>query len=221
LIFDLKEGDIMKKKGISLFISVSILITFISGQTDEVLIWTDRGCGASYTVDELIIVYFAPYDGEEFEIWAYDAIMTKKLIYEGVGDGHTFSVELAAELPAGPLTFIIKMPCAGECEYCDMCDYGQCTVIVEKPDPCQNHCTNGIQDCGEYGVDCGGGCPFIDSDADGVEDCLDECPTKRGDPSNKGCPSTTNMYWILGGIGGILVIGGGVALWKMRERTAT
>jgi hypothetical protein len=112
-------------------------------------------------------------------------------------------------------------------------------------DPCQDHCTNGVQDCGEYGVDCGGGCPFIDSDGDGVEDCLDlcpnsrcnkvdaqgcetdvdsdgvfdcddDCPTEKGDASNRGCPSNMNMFLILGGIGGIVAIGGGLALWGMR-----
>jgi hypothetical protein len=46
-------------------------------------------------------------------------------------------------------------------------------------DPCKNHCTNGKQDCGEYGVDCGGDCLFKDSDRDGIEDCLDMCPQSR------------------------------------------
>jgi hypothetical protein len=44
-------------------------------------------------------------------------------------------------------------------------------------------------------VDCGGGCPFIDSDSDGVEDCKDECPNEKRITSNNGCPR--EWYWYL------------------------
>lgn len=112
-------------------------------------------------------------------------------------------------------------------------------------DPCRNHCTNGKKDCGEYGLDCGGGCPIIDSDRDGIEDCRDACPSSRcdrvdangceidadhdgvadceddcpdekGDPSNKGCPNDMNLIWILGCIGGV-VAAGGLASWGIRN----
>ncbi|MBU7043566.1 MAG: zinc-ribbon domain-containing protein [Theionarchaea archaeon] len=112
-------------------------------------------------------------------------------------------------------------------------------------DPCegQGHCTNGVQDCGEYGIDCGGGCPFIDSDNDSVEDCKDlcmnsrcnkvdtqgcetdidgdnvydcedDCPNEPGEASNRGCPNNMNLILILGGIGGIIIIGGGLIFWN-------
>ncbi|MGC1119775.1 MAG: HEAT repeat domain-containing protein [Candidatus Methanofastidiosia archaeon] len=76
-------------------------------------------------------------------------------------------------------------------------------------------------------MDCGGGCSFIDSDKDGVEDCMDfcpnsqcnivdargcetdldndgvadcedDCPDKKGDASNRGCPRTTPLLYVLG-----------------------
>lgn len=101
--------------------------------------------------------------------------------------------------------------------------------------PCENHCDNGKKDCGEHGVDCGGGCPFKDSDHDSVEDCIDkcpnsrcnrvdmngcetdvdadgvmdcedECPTEKGDASNNGCPAA-NVVVILAGIGGAAAAG--------------
>ncbi len=235
----------MKKMESSLLISMGILLLMaVPSQQNEELVWTDRGCDASYIIGEPITIYFQPHEGVEFELWAYDAIMHEKLLSSGVSDGQTYSVEVTAESPPGPLTFVLKMPCESDCQYCDMCDYGQCTVHVEVYDPCQDHCTNREQDCGEYGVDCGGGCPFTDSDADGVEDCIDlcpdslchrvdahgcetdtdtdgvtdcedECPNEQGDPSHKGCPSTSTNLLILG-IGIIAV--GGLALWRMRQK---
>ena len=110
-------------------------------------------------------------------------------------------------------------------------------------DPCAGHCSNEIQDCGEYGVDCGGGCPVVDSDTDGVEDCIDlcpdtlcdrvdangcetdtdedsmsdcedECPNERGDPSTNGCP-TNDYVWI---IPATAVVGGVVAYRCFRNK---
>ncbi|MGC1123144.1 MAG: zinc-ribbon domain-containing protein [Candidatus Methanofastidiosia archaeon] len=112
-------------------------------------------------------------------------------------------------------------------------------------DPCQDHCTNRQRDCGEYGVDCGGGCPFIDSDLDGVEDCKDlcgnsrcnkvdingceidvdrdgvmdcedDCPNEQGDPSERGCPKSMNWFMILGGIGAAAVVGSGLVIWGLK-----
>jgi len=140
-------------------------------------------------------------------------------------------------------------PCTGvECDntcegydlWTQMCENGECapSSLIEANstqcgyDPCTDHCNNGKQDCGEYGVDCGGGCPFIDSDSDGVEDgmdlcpdtpcdrvdangcetdvdeddvpdCEDECPDERGDPSNRGCPDERVEYIVI-----IILIGG-------------
>ncbi len=235
----------MKKRELSLLTSVAMLVLMaaLSGQPDDALLWTDRGCDASYTVDDLITVYFVPEDGEEYELWAYDALMNAQLLSEGVGNGQTLNITVTAYPPLGPLTFVFKMPCKGECELCDMCDYGQCTVTVV--DPCADHCTNRIQDCGEYGVDCGGGCPVKDADSDGVEDCMDlclnskcdkvdengcetdadgdgvtdcddECPDEKGDPSNRGCPHSNNLL-IVGGIG-VAVFVGGLAVWRMKSR---
>ena len=93
-------------------------------------------------------------------------------------------------------------------------------------DPCRDHCTNGKQDWGEYGVDCGSGCPIRDIDRDSVEACIvlcsncrcirvdangcetdvdddgvldfeDDCPDKKGDDSNRGCPDNVNLIWIV------------------------
>jgi hypothetical protein len=104
--------------------------------------------------------------------------------------------------------------------------------------PCENHCYNGQKDCQEYGVDCGGGCPFTDSDSDGVEDCMDqcqnsrcnrvdargcetdvdndgvkdcddECPQEEGDPSNRGCPNSALPLVV--GIGAAAAVAGGLA----------
>lgn len=235
----------MKKMEISL-ISVSILLLTAvpPGQFNEQLVWTEKGCDVSYTVGDLITVYFAPYEGEEFELWAYDAVMNETLLCEGIGDGHTYDMTVTAEPPLGPRTFMLKMPCPGDCEFCDLCDFGQCTITIEEHDPCEDHCVNRKQDCGEYGVDCGGGCPFIDSDRDGVEDCRDmcphsrcnrvdaqgcevdsdkdgvtdcedECPYERGDPSHKGCPGSSSL--ILKVIG-IMAVGGALALWRMKSK---
>ncbi len=232
----------MKKMGVSLLVSMGmLLLTAVpSHETSDALIWTDKGCGTSYTVYDSITIYFTPEDKKKFELRVYDAVMNEKLLSEGVGDGQLHSVTVTAEPPLGPLTFVLKMPCVG-CPLCDMCTYGQCSVQVEGL--CQDHCTNETQDCQEYGIDCGGGCPFkdsdrdgvedcrdvcpdslcnkvdangceIDSDSDGVTDCEDECPTERGDASNKGCPPSS-LYVILGGIV-IGAVGGGLILWKMR-----
>ena len=103
---------------------------------------------------------------------------------------------------------------------------------------CDGHCTNQQKDCGEYGIDCGGGCPFTDSDYDGVEDCKDvcpdsrcstvdsngcetdvdhdgvrdcddECPHEKGDSSNRGCPAS--VLPIVAGIGAAAAVTGGAA----------
>lgn len=149
-------------------------------------------------------------------------------------------------------------PCAGiecdnECEELDLwsqtCVDGECVPLylieANSPqcgyDPCTNHCDNGRQDCGEYGVDCGGGCPFSDSDHDNVEDCIDLCLNSRcdrvdangceidsdgdgvldcddgcvydiGDVSNQGCPDNNSFLFV--GIGGAIALGGGLILWR-------
>ncbi|MGD2073263.1 MAG: hypothetical protein PVG65_07245, partial [Candidatus Thorarchaeota archaeon] len=79
--------------------------------------------------------------------------------------------------------------CKGYDLWSQKCTDGQCVddQLLETNsetcgfDPCegQGHCTNGMQDCGEYGIDCGGGCPVIDSDNDSVEDCMDLCLNSR------------------------------------------
>lgn len=240
------RSDTMKKMNMSvlIFVGMFLLIPALSGQSDA-LVWTDRGCDSTYTVGDSITIYFAPYKGVEYELWAYDALMNTQLLVSGVGEGNTYSIEEIITPPVGPLTFVLKMPCEGECELCDLCDYDQCSVIVEGEDPCKDHCTNQKQDCGEYGVDCGGGCPLTDSDSDGVEDCIDlcpnsrcdkvdadgcetdvdadgvidcedDCPHKKGDASNRGCP-TTNVFVIVSIIG-VIAVGGGLALWKMKKK---
>ena len=149
-------------------------------------------------------------------------------------------------------------PCAGiecdnKCEELDLwsqtCVDGECVPLylieANSPqcgyDPCTNHCDNGRQDCGEYGVDCGGGCPFSDSDHDNVEDCIDLCLNSRcdrvdangceidsdgdgvldcddgcvydiGDISNQGCPDNNSFLFV--GIGGAIALGGGLILWR-------
>ncbi len=234
-------------KYISLFVSLGMLLcAALSDQPSQPLVWTDKGCGAVYAVNEVIIIYFIPNEGEEYELWAYDALMKAQLIAEGEGDGTTFQVQRTVEPPVGPLTFVLKMPCKTGCTLCDLCDYGQCSVQV-KAQPCQgqDHCTDGVQDCNEYGIDCGGGCPFRDSDADGVEDCadecpdsrckkvdshgceidadsdgvtdcMDECPGERGDAANRGCPKGVNVL-IVGIIGAVIGTGLALSFW-MRGR---
>jgi hypothetical protein len=231
----------MKKPDIPLLLSmgVALLLASPAGSSD-LLIWTDRGCDEPYLVGDPVTVYSAPPDGEKFELWAFDAVMNETLLSEGVSDGQTYAVTITAEPPLGPLTFVLKMECPGECQYCEMCDYGQCTIFVK--DPCEDHCTNKIQDCRETGVDCGGGCPFKDADSDGVEDCRDlcpdsrctmvdadgcetdgrtacedDCPDERGDTAS-GCPSNSTML-LLGSIIGGAAIGGGLAVWKVRSKT--
>jgi hypothetical protein len=153
-----------------------------------------------------------------------------------------------------PCTGIVcRDVCKGYDLWSQKCEGGTCVddQLIESDsvtcgyDPCENHCTNGVQDCSEYGVDCGGGCPFTDSDNDGVEDCIDlcgnsrcnkvdaqgcevdvdgdgvldcedDCPGEQGDASNRGCPGSTNLVLILGGIGALAAVGGGLALWGMR-----
>ena len=235
----------MKKVEISflVFVGILLLMTVPSHQTDD-LVWTDRGCEAEYSVNETIKIYFEPHSGVEFELWAFDALMNEKLLTSGVGRGDTYFVEKIAQPPLGPLTLVLRMPCGGECELCDMCDYDQCTIYVERNDPCRDHCFNGVKDCEEYGVDCGGGCPITDSDNDGVEDCMDlcpdsrcrsvdekgcetdtdsdgildcedDCPDKKGDPANRGCPRSMSLL-IGGGIGGIILLG--LIVWRMKSR---
>jgi hypothetical protein len=321
-----------------------------------------------YTVYDPVIVYFAPYKGYYFELWSYHSGQVPQLLSAGVSQGATYYVKGTVGPPAGYITFELQMNCSEGCDYCGMCEYGQCTIYVEEYvcdcpnqcygddlwamkcvngvctkdyiieenseqcgydpcknvtcdtvcrgydlwsqrcvdgscvddtllemnsvscgydpcenincrdvcrgydlwsqkcvdgdcvddqlleansvscgyDPCENHCTNGQKDCGEYGVDCGGGCPIIDSDADGVEDCVDQCPNSRcnkvdstgcetdvdqdgvldceddcphekGNANNQGCPNNMNWILLLGGLGGVVVVGGGLALWGMKS----
>ncbi len=155
-----------------------------------------------------------------------------------------------------PCTNIVcRNTCKGYSLWSQKCVNGACVddALLEANsvscgfDPCQDHCTNGEKDCGEYGVDCGGGCPFTDSDGDGVEDCkdlcpnsqcnkvdsngceidadgdgvtdcVDQCPNEAGDPSNGGCPTFNFNYIILAGIGGIIIIAGGLIFWGLKGK---
>jgi hypothetical protein len=75
--------------------------------------------------------------------------------------------------------------CVGDCQGCNLdtpgdpncatygcgymswcCGYGD--------DECANHCTNGKEDCGELGVDCGGGCKSCSTSHNS-----DECPSDK------------------------------------------
>ena len=48
--------------------------------------------------------------------------------------------------------------------------------FVSTVDPCDNHCSNGKQDCGETGIDCGGGCyPCGCGDQTGTETVTSSC----------------------------------------------
>lgn len=231
-------------KKMSLLVVAIFVLTAPFGQPDDdKLVWTDKGCDTEYTIGESITIYFIPNNGEKYEVWAYNAIMNERLVSEGIGDGEAHSVTETVEPPAGPLTFMLKMPCESKCELCDLCDFDQCTIQVKGKDPCKDHCTNGIQDCGEYGVDCGGGCPFNDADSDGVEDCKDvcpdsrcnrvddkgcetdadadnvpdcedDCPEKKGDPDNQGCPGGSMNLVV--GVGIVIAIVGVIAVLKMR-----
>ncbi|MBU7047622.1 MAG: zinc-ribbon domain-containing protein [Theionarchaea archaeon] len=144
--------------------------------------------------------------------------------------------------------------CRGDDLWSQKCIDGSCfdDELIESNsldcgyDPCSSHCTNGKKDCGEYGVDCGGGCSYEDSDYDGVEDCIDscpdsrcsrvnargceidtdgdgvmdcedECPNEKGDPSNGGCPIALNLVLIMGCIGGIAAAGS-MTLWGIKGR---
>jgi hypothetical protein len=144
--------------------------------------------------------------------------------------------------------------CRGDDLWSQKCIDGSCfdDELIESNsldcgyDPCSSHCTNGKKDCGEYGVDCGGGCPYEDSDYDGVEDCMDscpdsrcsrvnargceidtdsdgvmdcedECPNEKGDPSNGGCPIALNLVLIMGCIGGIAAAGS-MTFWGIKGR---
>ena len=350
------------------FIGLLLCMSVTSNQTSDALVWTDRGCGAFYTVYDSIVVYFTPYTGYQFELWSYHSGVSPKLLSAGVGDGHTYYVTGTVGPPEGSISFVLSMSCTYECHYCGMCDYAECTVYVKEYecncsnqcygddlwamkcvngvcvkdyiieenstqcgyDPCKNvkcetvcrnydlwlqecvngrcvddrlleansvtcgydpctnivcrdvckgydlwsqicvdgiceddrlleansetcgfdpcegrgHCTNGVQDCSEYGIDCGGGCPFIDSDNDSVEDCKDlclnsrcnrvdahgcetdvdgdgvydcedDCPNERGNASDRGCPSNMNLILMLGGIGGVIVVAGGLIIWNL------
>lgn len=228
----------------------SLLILAVAGmvltapiiQADTEYVWTERGCNVVYTVGEKITVYFMTVKDAEFELWAYDALMKETLLASGVGDGSTFFVEVTAALPSGLLTLVLKMPCNEECETC-LCDFGQCTLHIQEGE-CKAHCSNGKQDCGEYGVDCGRGCPFTDTDGDGVEDCVDlcpdsrcrnvdasgceldtdgdtvpdcedQCPQKKGDTSSGGCPARSNALLYIAG--GSMVVVAGIILWNLKK----
>ncbi|MBU7036464.1 MAG: hypothetical protein HXS52_00915 [Theionarchaea archaeon] len=224
---------------------ISVLVGMVLltplGQAGTEYVWTERGCNASYTVGEKITVYFVTIKDVEFELWAYDVLMRETVLASGVGDGSTFFVEVTASMPSGPFTFVLKMPCNEECEAC-LCDLDQCTLHIQEEE-CEGHCSNGKQDCGERGIDCGGGCPFTDSDDDGIEDCRDQCPDtecrsislngceldsdgdsigdcsdqcplRRGDLSNGGCP--TGMNYPLYLVGGVAIVAAGIAVWKLR-----
>jgi hypothetical protein len=359
------------KKTAFLILSPVIMILLLATPSNQnissALIWTDRGCGSFYTVYDPITVYFAPYADYEYELWSYHSGKPPQLLAAGVGTGHTFYVTGTVGPPEGQLSFVLSMSCSLGCDYCGMCDYGECTVFVQEYvcdcqnqcygddlwamkcvngvcvkdymieknssqcgydpcknvacttvcrgydlwaqkcvngacvndrlleknsvtcgydpcsnitcrdvckdydlwsqkcsegacvedrlleansvscgyDPCQGHCTNRQQDCGEYGVDCGGGCPFIDSDFDGVEDCKDlcgnsrcnkvdingceidvdkdgvldcedDCPNEQGDPSERGCPKSMDWIMILGGIGAVAVVASGLVIWGLK-----
>jgi hypothetical protein len=228
----------------SLFV-VGIFMLMVSGQADnDKLVWTEKGCDTEYMIGESITIYFTPKNGEVYELWAYDAVMNERLVSGGIGDGGTFTVTETVTPPAGLLTYMLKMPCETECELCELCDFDQCTIQVKGEDPCKDHCTNKIQDCGEYGVDCGGGCLFKDADSDGIEDCKDacpdsrchrvddtgcetdadadkvldcedDCPGKKGDPAHRGCPGIP-LNLVVGVVIVIVIVG--LAVWKMRHQ---
>ena len=54
-----------------------------------------------------------------------------------------------------------------------------------------------------------------DTDSDGILDCEDDCPDKKGDPANRGCPRSMSLL-IGGGIGGIILLG--LIVWRMKSR---
>ena len=54
--------------------------------------------------------------------------------------------------------------------------------VTKNSDPCDKHCSNKQQDCGESGVDCGGGCPPCPSDDAGQPDT----GTDAGQPQDAG-----------------------------------
>jgi hypothetical protein len=231
----------MNRLWFTLVVAGMMLMTPLGQATNE-YVWTERACNAVYTVGEKISIYFATVKDSRFELWAYDALMKETLLASGVGDGSTFLIEMTAARPSGLLTLVLKMPCNEECETC-LCDAGQCTLHIQEEE-CEAHCSNGKQDCGEHGVDCGGGCPYTDSDGDGVEDCMDlcpdstcrkvdgkgceldtdgdtvtdcqdQCPQKRGDPSNKGCPAESSSLLYI--VGGLTIVAAGIIVWNLKK----
>jgi hypothetical protein len=178
---------------------IGILILVLSVHTgfmsaaEEHYVWTEKGCESEYAIGDSVTVFYKTEEGVLFELWMYNSVMTETLLTSGTGDGKTYTITVEVAPPAGPLTFVFKMPRDKECSVC-MKEYGQCTVHVEK-ELCEStaHCYNGIKDCNEYGVDCGGGCPFKDSDKDGVADCMDSCPDSACEKVDaKGCEIDTD-----------------------------
>jgi hypothetical protein len=57
----------------------------------------------------------------------------------------------------------------------------------------------------------------IDTDSDGIVDCMDECPYEKGDVADKGCPFNRDILTIAG-VGAVVVVGGALILLIMRTR---
>lgn len=229
---------------IMILILISSVDTGFISASEEQYVWTEKGCESEYAIGDTATVFYKTEEGILYELWIYNSVMKETLLTSGTGDGKTYTITVEILPPAGPLTFVFKMPRDKECEIC-MKEYDQCTVHVEK-DICEStaHCYNGIKDCNEYGVDCGGGCPFKDSDEDGVGDCVDLCPDSAcekvdakgceldsdedgvGDcqdvcPHEKGaapdgCPeSEENSIWLI--VVAIVIILGGVVVFVKRR----
>lgn len=120
------------------------------------------------------------FDNELWSMKRFNGICVQDHIVEK--DSRQCGYNPCAEADCGDI-------CNGHDLWAQKCVNGNCVDdhLIEADsvtcgyDPCANHCNNGVQDCGEYSIDCGGGCPFIDSDADGIEDCKDACPNSRCD----------------------------------------
>jgi hypothetical protein len=204
------KGDTMKKKGFLLVaVGMLLLLTAQPGQSQS-HIWTDKGCDSTYNVGEQLIIYFVPSEDAEFELWAYDALMDKELLASGVGTGDTYYLEKTVTYPPGPLTFVLKVPCGGECDSC-MCDYGQCTIFVQEHEcECPHVCRGNdlwSQKCvnGECVDD-----QLVEADS---EECMDSDHDEKG--VNSGSPDTSTMKWYVVVISGI--VAGFLILWKKKH----
>lgn len=133
-------------------------------------------------------------DGGEVDVGNGSACVPGQQIHCGCQNGTGVQVCNAAGSAYGPCACESAEPDAGTVVP-PPADTGPSEPVdlPPTPDPCENHCVNGVADCGELAIDCGGECGeciyreedcLAGSPRAGSEICDDEAWTVPADAAN-------------------------------------